>query len=499
MNKNKFNIVVLVFSVLFFLFCKSTMAETGNFPVRIGLFFEQSALQTAALHTDNSFLINIGGVKPFEISDKNISIYIMNAELSLLKDGFKNQTDAINFADNLPHEDIFFYYDGSWSVLKRGGNNFNHYGDLLVVETPTKNIVLPISFENPVAFSDAGAASIFINNRPFRGEIIITPSYGKTMTVVNQLDIEEYLYGVLPLEMPPNWPEEALKAQAVAARTYTLSNLGKWEKYGFDLTADTRDQVYGGIEVETSSTTDAIIKTKGQVLLYDNKPIMAFFHSDSGGITEASGEVFNEDLPYLIPVREKYPSKSPNASWKVVYTNDDLTKIFNNASLDLGEILDIEVIEKTSSGRAKRVIIKGTKSNKIVSGAKIQNMLKLKSSFFSIDNNYQDEISYDIYIVSSIRGFSSKLQNQHCITEFGIDSINKEDIVIKSSFKERFLNEKNFKLKTNTNTNGIVFNGKGWGHGIGLSQWGARAMAENHYNYIDILKHYYNNIRIEKY
>ena len=132
----------------------------------------------------------------------------------------------------------------------------------------------------------------------YRGDIIIYNVDG-ALTIVNSLPLEEYLMGVVPSEMPSKWNIEAHKAQAIAARSYALANLGKRASHGYDLKDTPADQAYGGATSETPQTTYAVLSTKGEVLTYDNKVIPAYYHASSGGKTVGAGEVWNHDLPYI--------------------------------------------------------------------------------------------------------------------------------------------------------------------------------------------------------
>ena len=132
----------------------------------------------------------------------------------------------------------------------------------------------------------------------YRGDIVIYNVQGR-LTVVNLLPLEEYLMGVVPSEMPSKWNLEAHRAQAIAARSYALANLGKYSSHGYDLKDTPQDQAYGGASAETPQTTYAVLTTKGEVLTYDDKIIPAYYHASSGGKTIEAGEVWSHDLPFI--------------------------------------------------------------------------------------------------------------------------------------------------------------------------------------------------------
>jgi stage II sporulation protein D len=139
---------------------------------------------------------------------------------------------------------------------------------------------------------------VSVKRKWYRGNFKIINDNGG-LTVMNDLPLELYIRGVVPSEMPSGWEHEAHKAQAIAARSYALANLGKRGKYGYDLKDTPEDQAYGGATSETPQTTYAVLSTRGEVLTYDNKIIPAYYHASSGGKTVSAGDVWNHDLPYI--------------------------------------------------------------------------------------------------------------------------------------------------------------------------------------------------------
>ncbi len=135
-------------------------------------------------------------------------------------------------------------------------------------------------------------------NRWYRGSLIIN-NRNKSLTVINDVKLEDYLLGVVPSEMPSNWEEEALKAQAIAARSYAIANLGKNGSRGFDLKDNTEDQAYGGATSETNRTNLVVAKTFGIVVTQNKQVITAFYCASAGGQTQNTGDVWHKDLPYL--------------------------------------------------------------------------------------------------------------------------------------------------------------------------------------------------------
>ena len=168
----------------------------------------------------------------------------------------------------------------------------------------------PTELAGPILFLP-GTAPLELD-RPYRGQIAVSVT-GQKLDAVNVLGLELYLQGVVAQEMPSAWPEEALKAQAVAARSYALAH--RLSGKAFDLYADVRSQVYGGIAGENPRTTAAVQATKAEVMLWEGKPIDALFHSTSGGSTLDAAEVFGKPVPYLVGVDDPHSALSPVHRW----------------------------------------------------------------------------------------------------------------------------------------------------------------------------------------
>ena len=149
-----------------------------------------------------------------------------------------------------------------------------------------------------IVIKPAEKGFISTKRRWYRGEFIIE-NRGGALVVVNNLPLEDYMLGVVPSEMPSKWNYEALKAQAIAARSYAIANRGKRASRGYDLKDTPEDQAYGGASAETATTNSAVLETKGIVITYNRKVIPAYYSASAGGHTKNAGDVWNKDLPYL--------------------------------------------------------------------------------------------------------------------------------------------------------------------------------------------------------
>ena len=240
----------------------------------------------------------------------------------------------------------------------------------LRVDGQPKATALP----GPLLFQP-GSAALALKHR-YRGSIQVDVNVGK-LRAINMVGLEQYLYGVVPSEMPYTWHPEALKAQAIAARSYALATR---RTGAFDLYPDTRSQVYLGIEHEKPSTNAAVNATAGQVVLYDGEVAKTYFFSSSGGRTASAGDVWGEPVPYLVSVPDPYDSISPHHDWgPFVFSGTKLAKMLKMK----GQVVDLQP-ELNSSGRIKVLNVIGTKGTLAVPGAVLRTKMGLRSTWFSV-------------------------------------------------------------------------------------------------------------------
>ncbi|AIQ97924.1 SpoIID/LytB domain-containing protein [Prochlorococcus sp. MIT 0801] len=314
---------------------------------------------------------------------------------------------------------------------------------------------LPNNFNLIIRNSDK--RGIWLNNRRYAGELRVSLN-DKKLNIINYLKLEKYLKSVVGSEMPKDFPLAALQAQAIAARTYALKLLDKNKL--FDLHSTQASQVYLGLESETVKINRAVRSTDSLVLFYKDQLIDAVFHSSSGGRTESSGQVWKYQFPYLKSVID-YDHNSSKYRWSNKFTSAELEKIFPN----LGGINSIHIIDRSNTGRVLKIRLYGTNRNQIISGKDLRKKLQLLSTKFEFDlifdpSNLDNKLNYENKLVND-----SALQPLPPIPE------------------EYFL----------------LVRGFGAGHGVGMSQWGAKAMAERGSSFRKILKHYYTGVQIKNY
>ena len=231
----------------------------------------------------------------------------------------------------------------------------------------------PLGGVPAAGWAASAGGDLQLGERRYRGQLQILAS-GSGLRAINHLPLEQYLASVVGSEMPASWPQAALRAQAVAARTYVL----RQRKPGglFDVTATTASQVYRGVEAETASTREAVAATRAQVLLFEGSLVEAVFHSSSGGVsTENSGEIWNQQLPYLVSVPD-LDDVSPVQNWRQTLAPELLRKAFG----EIGGALSIEVLSTSASGRIRQARVTGPAGTLLLSGTQLRSRLGLRST-----------------------------------------------------------------------------------------------------------------------
>lgn len=326
-----------------------------------------------------------------------------------------------------------------------------------------------------------------LNTKRYRGDLEVIRQTGSDMTLVNVLPMDQYLYGVVPSEIESYSQPEALKAQAVASRTYALDNLDKYEKWNFNLCNTTACQVYKGYDVETPSTNKAVDDTKGKVIIYSGKPAEVFFFSSSGGRTEDAKNVWGGDVPYLKSVGDKYEDvNSPHYYWKTDITAEKIKSIMTAKGYDIGDIVGVTIAATSDAGRVTQLVIKGTKGEHVYTRGESRTVFGLNSQWYTISTDS------DVF-VSLTDGTVQKAQvgDRKVVTAAGIKTISM------TGGTATVLGRNNEKKAVPAIPKTYILNGKGWGHGVGMSQEGAKGMAKAGFKFDEILQHYFPGTKVE--
>ncbi|OGX60917.1 MAG: hypothetical protein A2471_05195, partial [Omnitrophica WOR_2 bacterium RIFOXYC2_FULL_45_15] len=300
-----------------------------------------------------------------------------------------------------------------------------------LIKADSGKIILPGALLNLVRLKVVPKSGYaYINNRLYRGRVSIIPRENARFLVVNELDLENYLRGILCNEIAPWWPLDALKAQAVVARTYALYQRQFTKNKDFDLTNDIYSQVYGGKTSEKWRSNRAVDLTKGEILTFKGNIFPAYYHAACGGHTEDASILWKVDLAPLKGVRCVFCAGSPHFKWQAEISSAQIKSKLSAKGFKIDYFDEIEIASLNLSGRINELEIKGA------------------------DNS----------LVISAKDFRQALG---------------PNIIRSTNFTLKIISDK------------VYFAGLGWGHGVGLCQWGMYELAKSGKNYKEILEYYY--------
>ena len=383
------------------------------------------------------------------------------------------------------------------------------------------------SFSLPLKLS--GGGFLTFNGRSYRGTLMITQKAG----LLNVVDVEQYLYGVLPAEVGASWHMQALRAQAICARTYAIKRSMTRANRGYDVVDTDADQVYKGQGIETAKTTQAVQSTAGEIITYGKEIADAYFHSDSGGHTANIKDVWGQSVPYLTGVPEVVGYKSPTATWSAKISaakiQSAITKI---TGTDIGAIREIQVSEVDEGGRAVTMNFIGTKGSKTVKASQFRTAVDprtLKSTMFTPSGGAfkagdtttpsglvakntgsqanPNELSFEelqgiaqmtaegVFTTTELMDMLTNPAKQKNYYQTGMNRSGKNKAQAKPAEKPK--NKYGYSIEKSGNE--FVFYGRGWGHGVGMCQWGAMAMAEQGWDAEKILAHYYPGTSVRRF
>ncbi|QEY33162.1 SpoIID/LytB domain-containing protein [Synechococcus sp. RSCCF101] len=335
----------------------------------------------------------------------------------------------------------------------------------------------------PAAGGAAGGAAdagVWLHPRRYRGALRIVPA-GEALEVINHIPLETYLPSVVGAEMPAEWPLAALQAQAVAARTYALRHRGRRGRY--DLKATVASQVYKGVESETESTRQAVHSTRDLVLTFRGRLIDAVFHSSSGGRTAYSGQVWTSQLPYLISVPD-HDEHSPVHRWRKPLDAATLRRAFS----EIGGVHSIRISGTSPSGRVRQALVLGPGGQLSVSGRELRRRLGLRSTLVTFEPlQPAAPTAVPADVAADRAGVRWRPGMQPMVATRSVSPFSGEMVPVAPSPTLPV---------PETQAMGLVAVGRGFGHGVGMSQWGAHGLALQGETYRTILRHYYRGVQI---
>jgi stage II sporulation protein D len=498
--------------------------------IRVGLEYKYKEVTSVPISNKE---ISIGYEKNEEfvsegiVSAKNsFSVKVPSGTIESFDESFSSFEKANDFAQESEEEyncDAFAVYkNGEWEVYACD------VSDSVGKSVSTSNIVVLYDGNDAVAAFDGTYMQIMaedndgiitLSDRSYRDVMEFGRYSGKNITAVNVVDFDHYLYSVVPSEMPSTWHEEAIKAQAVAARSYALTRMGVHSDLGYDVCDGVNCQVYLGYTQERDAVNEAIDDTDGKVALYNGEPINAVFFSSSGGGTDNSENVWTNEVPYLRAVEEINEEKR---TWTRTFTAEEIKTMLKNMGVDVGDVKNMEITSVNPYGRVQEVTVTGTSGTHVLKKEECRTFASssidgsLLSRMYTINGSTVKTASssgstknaatraYETY-TEVVNGYTLILPKEGTIFFEAIELPSNNS----SSSNNDSSNSSNSSSSNNSSSENItaspsggesdvfVFDGAGSGHGVGMSQYGAKGMAEEGYTYEEILKHYYTDITVE--
>jgi stage II sporulation protein D len=343
--------------------------------------------------------------------------------------------------------------------------------------------IVPLRFKTDDGF-------LTFNGRAFKGTLELALDDENDMILVNEVATADYLASVVGAEIPPTWEPEALAAQAIAARTYLVTHLRRHRAY--DLEGDVRDQEYGGAGTEADSTVRAVRRTAGIVATYRGSPIEALYSANAGGVTEDSENVYANALPYLRSVPSPWDDAAKSSSWG--HTSWEWTRELTVAQLrdhlavrglDVGTPQRVALVDVSPTGRVLKARVEGSQGSRDIAKDQSRHYFGLRSSLFTVERVPGGALEAveltEIDRTRALEGLGAERLGAVYRRIVGPDRETNELRIVGSVYRlpDRF-----------------VFKGRGFGHGVGMSQWGAQGMALGGAKAEQILTHYYRGIEL---
>lgn len=554
-------LLTMLFVVTFFALTAVSASAVVNDTVKVGLRYGDSALFSANLENEtgagyafgyfdeNRVFQTIGNTQQIAISMTAAgNIYLsengtyaqeMTSETDELLgawhvqlDGFESFEEAASVAEQVSGypawiDLAYVVRIGCFATEEEAVSYASALGGGNVVKSSSTGVVVTVTRSSQVLFEFDCSGVLTLGIMPDgQGEEAVTwfKGYkypggfeypritGGNLHVYNVVNLESYVKGVIPYEMNNQWPRAALEAQAICARTYASRDSKHLSAYGFDMCTTTDCQVYFGYSgtsnAPNENTNAAVENTAGLLIYYQGDMIQnAVYHSSNGGATEDIINVWGSTRGYLVGKQDPYEAMLdiPNYRWTVTYTADELTWILQQKQdvikKDIGTVKNVYVSEYTPLGNVKKVTFEGSKGTATVSGETCRTIFysstygkSVKSMRYSINGGGPSDTA--VYVNNE----STRLNELNGIAvlsgagTLGVLDLDSYTILSSGGISSV---KGNSDSKPASNNGLFVIEGSGSGHNLGMSQYGARAMAEAGYSYEDILKFYYTDITIE--
>ena len=545
--------------LLLCVFCLPTQAAE-NTMLKVGLKYGSGALFTARLQNYNDTVSGSGYAFGYYASDRSFvelagtkeeKITITVDSNAYISGGVCYETKPTNYDKVLGayHIELLTEFDGYEQALAvaqsyaggfvayidgeyhvRVGNYAGYeeaaaalaqtdvldYGAQVVSPSRT-GVVVSVTGTDTIlfAFDCSGLRSLGIQPRSVRGEDTITwfsgyryyggfeypRTTGGYLNVINVVDMEDYVKCVIAAEMSNDWPLEALKAQTVCARTYAAAQT-RHRSAGFDVCSTVDCQAYKGASLSNAYSDAAAEETRGICIYYNGALVTnAVYYSCNGGASESCKNVWGTEVPYLQgkidPYEESVAWRFSQYYWSFTATGDELRKVLQSeAKVDIGTVQNVYVSEYSGTGNVIALTFEGTKGSYTARREKCRTLLNGVYDHINVRSMRYTVTGGDAgtYYINDAQTSAVGTNGLYVISGDGTVSLNgngaKDTYVITSGGVQALTRE-------GGSANGVfTFSGSGWGHNVGMSQWGAFAMAEQGYSYRDILNFYYTGITL---
>ncbi len=339
-------------------------------------------------------------------------------------------------------------------------------------------------------YEDGGALGVAGGN--YRGGIRCRIESSGRLTVINCLLLDEYVYGILNNEMSYTYPAEALKAQAVCARSFAACNLGRHSSYGFDICTTSHCQLYRGLDSERDNCTAAVDATHGEFLCVSGEPVPAYYATNSGGHTSNAEDVWGSPISYL---RAKEDPYSPSFNWSYMVSREELQTRLESAGYSIGSLRTLEVTDRTDYGAVQALRMEGSSGTATLKKDNIRTVLgpnSVKSLFFTVAGEKEDQS--EAYFALLTKKASEAVSQEYRLAA-GKD-IRTAALWFLQDCAREACDELDYSGPEPASGSFITFSGHGFGHGLGMSQQGAKAMAEQGFDYAEILEFYYTGAEV---
>lgn len=463
--------------------------------VRVGLKYASTAVEEIEILSEQGFSVGYYDDRQFislgMIGAQSVTVLKLSGDVSL-----SNAFGSYDEARASSETGFVLYKDGQYYIIdyveREGWARYTL--PATTVGLKANGNLAYASDSVPLGLINQSGGFLTIGGKVYRGGAEIRRQSDSDMTVINVVPLNEYLYGVVPGEMPAYFEMEALKVQAVCARNYTLINLGKYGQYGFDVTDNTSSQMYIGVSGENERTNAAVDETASKVLLYEGALAQTYYSSMSGGATENVKNVWGSEIPYLCGVDDPYENADSiqGGTWVVELTPQQIKEDLASWGIDVGDILTVRVTEYSDAGGVVKLLVTGTNGEHTFEREATRNIFGFRSQKYTIDGapsttpdepQQQEVEQADRYPNSLVaKQAKSFLTLRELFLKPSL--IGKEVVITETKPPQT--------IEGGPNENGVfVFRGRGYGHGLGMSQWGAQGMAQAGFSYADILTHYF--------